>query len=194
MGYLGLKHPALVLYVQPIYVITGALVGFILVCFDRKFLEQLKQQRSHRIIKEVYALSNQLLYYTGSKMNLHTKLMRCIPHTKTVRSAFQQMLNEWYQDAEQAIRRFKLRLGTDEAHSFAETINSLRLNDHDGYYELLRQRIQDYKEKIELAKESRKETVSYLLFVLAGLPILNTFRVFMYPWVMEGQKLFHSIN
>jgi hypothetical protein len=33
-----------------------------------------------------------------------------------------------------------------------------------------------------------------VLFVLAGLPIMNTFRVFMYPWIVEGQQLFNAIN
>ncbi|MNG35727.1 hypothetical protein D3C84_1225380 [compost metagenome] len=59
---------------------------------------------------------------------------------------------------------------------------------------LLRQRIQDYKEKLEMAKESRKETTSYFLFVIAGIPILYTFQVFIYPWVREGQLLFQSLG
>lgn len=194
LSYFGLRMPALLLYVEPAYVMVIGGAGLVLLWTDRKLLEQLKQRRSHLIVKEIYVLCNQLLYFNGSKMNLHHKLTRCIPHTRTIRPALQRMLNDWYQDASQAIRDFQRALGTDEAHSLAETLQALRLHEHESYYELIRQRIVDYKEKLELAKDSRKETVSYVLFVLAGLPILNTFRVFMYPWVMEGQKLFQSLN
>ncbi|MFD0698158.1 hypothetical protein ACFQZT_29205 [Paenibacillus sp. GCM10027628] len=181
-------------YVQPIYVIAGAGCVLIFLIFDKKVLFQLKAQRAHRIVKEIYVLSHHLLYYNDSRMNLHAKLARCVSQTRSIRSVFQIMLNEWYQDSETAIHHFKTRLGTDEAHSFGETLNALRLNEHGSYYDLLKQRIQDYKEKMELVRDSRKETVSYVLFVLAGLPILNTFRVFMYPWIAEGQRLFDSIN
>jgi hypothetical protein len=194
IGYIALEQPYLTFFINPVYVIAvGASLG-IIIFFDRKLLEQFKAGRAHRIVKEIYIVSHHLLYYSSSKMNLHHKLSRCTSQTRTIRPVIQLMLNEWYQDPELAIRGFKQRLGTDEAHSFGETLNALRLHEDDSYYELLRQRIQDYKEKIDLAKESRKETVSYLLFILAGLPILNTFRIFMYPWVIEGQRLFNSIN
>ncbi|MBD0383711.1 hypothetical protein [Paenibacillus sedimenti] len=193
-SYLAFQHPWMTFHAHPIYVMVGAgcLLPFLL--FDKKVLFQLKGQRSHRIVKEIYVISHHLLYYNDSHMNLHAKLTLCASQTRSIRSIFQVMLNEWYQDSEAAIYRFKMRLGTDEAHSFGETLNALRLNEHGSYYELLKQRIQDYKEKMELVRDSRKETVSYLLFVLAGLPILNTFRVFMYPWIAEGQRLFDSIN
>src|SRR5690606_35672412 len=138
----------------------------------------LSRKRSQQIMKEIYLISNQLLYYNGSRLSLHHKLSQCLPFTRVIRSEVQLLLNEWYSGAEQAIRSFKQRLSTDEAYSFAETINSIRLFENDDYYLLLRQRIQDYKEKLELAKDSRKETTSYVLFVIAGIPILNTFRIF----------------
>jgi hypothetical protein len=194
VGYLALQRPGLTLFVNPVYVITVCLSFLIFLLFDRKLLSELKERRSQRIVKEIYLISQQLLYYSGSQMNLHAKLTRCVSQTRTLRSSYQLMLNEWYQDADSSIRSFKLRLGSDEAYSFAETLQALRLNEHENYYELLQQRIADYKEKIELNRESRKEAVSYVLFVLAGLPILNTFRVFMYPWIVEGQQLFNSIN
>jgi hypothetical protein len=194
MGYAAFHYPSFTLFVNPIYVLAVALCLLIFILFDQKVLAQLKQSRSHRIVKEIYTISQQLLYYTGSQMNLHAKLNRCLYQTRTLKPAFQFLLNEWYQDADAAIYNFKTRLGTDEAHSFGETLNALRLHEDDDYYELLQQRLGDYKEKIELTRESRKEAASYVLFVLAGLPILNTFRVFMYPWIMEGQQLFNSIN
>ncbi|WP_171687527.1 hypothetical protein [Paenibacillus planticolens] len=193
-GYIALKHPMFTLNMEPAYVMAAALCMLIFLFFDKKVLVQLKAKRAHRIVREIYVISHHLLYYNDSRMSLHAKLSLCAAQTRSIRMQFGLLLNEWYQGAEAAIAQFKIRLGTDEAHSFGETLNALRLNEHADYYELLKQRIQDYKEKMDLVRDSRKETVSYVLFVLAGLPILNTFRVFMYPWVAEGQRLFHGIN
>ncbi|MDF2722938.1 MAG: hypothetical protein K0Q59_2613 [Paenibacillus sp.] len=193
-GYIGMRYAPLVSFAEPVYVLTAGMIVVLVLGFDRTLLQSIGKYRTHNVMKDIYALSTQLLYYNGSKMSLHTKLTRCLPFCRTIRADMQLLLNEWYEDAEQAIKRFKRRLGTEEAYSFSETINSLRLNESDSYYTLLRDRIQDYKEKLDLAKESRKETTSYVLFVLAGIPILNTFRIFAYPWVQEGQKLFDSLN
>lgn len=194
MGYAAFEHPWIAVHMQPAYVLVGAAVVSIFLIWDSKVLAQLKEKRSQRIVRDIYAISRQLLYYNDSKLNLHDKLSLCVGQTTSIRAHVQLLLNEWYQGAEEAISHFKKRLGTEEAHSFGETLNALRLNEHGGYYELLKQRIQDYKEKMELIRDSKKETVSYVLFVLAGLPILNTFRVFMYPWIAEGQRLFDAIN
>ncbi|OPH56051.1 hypothetical protein BC351_29630 [Paenibacillus ferrarius] len=194
VGYLALQYPVFTFHLQPMYILVGAACVGIFLFFDTNVLAQLKEKRAHRIVREIYIISHHLLYYNDSQLNLHAKLTLCAPQTRSIRTHFQMLLNEWYQGSEAAIKQFRARLGTDEAHSFAETLNALRLNEHESYYELLKQRIQDYKEKMELVRDSRKETVSYLLFVLAGLPILNTFRVFMYPWIAEGQRLFDTIN
>lgn len=194
MGYAAFDRPWITVHMQPAYVLVGAAVVSIFLIWDGKVLAQLKEKRSQRIVRDIYAISRQLLYYNDSKLNLHDKLSLCVGQTTSTRAHVQLLLNEWYQGAEEAISHFKKRLGTEEAHSFGETLNALRLNEHGGYYELLKQRIQDYKEKMELIRDSKKETVSYVLFVLAGLPILNTFRVFMYPWIAEGQRLFDAIN
>ncbi|MBP3965497.1 hypothetical protein I8J30_22550 [Paenibacillus sp. DLE-14] len=162
--------------------------------WDLPWLEAIRKTRAERMTKEIYIVSNQLLYLAGSSLHIHTKLMRCLPYTRTMRSELQMLLGEWYHDAEGALRRLKLRLGTEEGLSFVETIDSLRLHESEQYYELLRERIQDYKEKLELAKDSRKESTSYLLFAIAGLPIMYTFQIFIYPWVREGQRLFSSLN
>lgn len=177
-----------------ISIMIVAAIVILLTLFDKVWLGALKRRRSERITEEVYLLSNQLLYYSTSKMNLHSKLIQCIPYTKSIRNDLYVLVNEWYEDAELAIHQFKMRLGTDEGFSFAETLNSLRHYDSAQYYDLLRQRIQDYKEKLELHTEGKKELNSYVLFILAGLPILNTFRIFIHPWVQEGQKLFESLN
>lgn len=176
-------------------VIAMFLVGLWTVAlFDQALLQMLGRRRRMHIMHEVFVLSRQLLYYKGSKMNLHSKLKRCIPFTSVLRHDLDMLIRQWYDGAEQAIHQFKVRLGTDEAYSFAETINAIRLYDDERYYHLLQQRMNDYKEKMELDQESKKETHSYVLFILAGLPIMNTFRVFIYPWVLEGQKLFESLN
>jgi hypothetical protein len=179
----------------PDYALWLALAAAVLLMLgDTVWLEAVRKARSERMTKEIYVVSSQLLYLAGTSLHIHTKLMRCLPYTRTMRNDMQMLLGEWYHDAEGALRRFKLRLGTEDGLSFAETIDSLRLHDGEQYYALLRERIQDYKEKLELAKESRKESNSYLLFVLAGIPVLYTFQIFIYPWVREGQKLFESLN
>lgn len=175
-------------------VLTLLLVLMVVVYWDLPWLRSMRKLRAHQITKEIYMMSNQLLYLAESSLNIHTKLTRCVPFTRTLRGDLERLLAEWYHDAEQALRRFKHRIGTDDGMSFVETIDSLRLHESEEYYILLRERIQDYKEKLELAKESRKESTSYVLFVLAGIPILYTFQVFIYPWVMEGQKLFDSLG
>lgn len=194
LGYMASRNGYAPFGVAPLYMYLGAACGLAFLLFDRWWLESLRKHRSNRIVEEMYTLSNQLLYFAGSRLNLHTKLIRCLPYTRTIRGAWHQLLNEWYQDAGEALAAFRQRLGTDEAYSFTETLNTMRLHEDEAYYELLRQRIQDYKEKLELVRESRKESVSYLLFVLAGMPILYTFRIFIYPWVEEGKRLFQTLN
>ncbi|MFC4100881.1 hypothetical protein [Paenibacillus xanthanilyticus] len=192
--YFAARMPLVRMAVPPA-VLPAALAATVLaLLWDLPLLNMFRRLRAERMTNEIYIVSNQLLYLAGSSLHIHAKLMRCVPYTKTMRGELQQLLGEWYHDAEGALRRFKLRLGTEEGLSFAETIDSLRLHESEQYYELLRERIKDYKEKLELAKESRKESSSYVLFVLAGIPIMYTFQVFIYPWVREGQKLFDAMN
>ncbi|PZD95684.1 hypothetical protein DNH61_14300 [Paenibacillus sambharensis] len=162
--------------------------------WDLPMLEAFRSYRSERIMREIHAISNQLLYFAGSSLHIHAKLTRCLPYTSAIRGDLERMLGEWYHDADSALRRFKQRLGTAEGAGFAETIEAMRMHEDEAYYELLKERIADYKAKLELKKESRKESASYVLFILAGVPILYTFQIFIYPWVQEGQKLFQSLN
>lgn len=165
-----------------------------LAAFDRMWLQSIRRYRTDRIRREIVAVSSQLLYYTGSRQHLHGKLMKCLGLTRYIRSEMGLLLNEWYHDADAALKRFKERLGTDEAYGFAESLRSLRMNESDEIYDMLREVVRDYKAQIELAKDSRKETTSYLLFVLAGIPILYTFQIFLYPWVQEAAKLFDALS
>ncbi|MFC5468610.1 hypothetical protein ACFPPD_07740 [Cohnella suwonensis] len=172
----------------------AALVGYMAAWSDRTWLQAFRRYRTDRIRREIVAVSSQLLYYAGSRLHLHGKLMKCLPLTRQIRFEMGLLLNEWYHDADTALKRFKERLGTDEAYGFAESLRSLRLNESEEIYDLLREVLRDYKEQIRLAKEGRKETTSYVLFVLAGIPILYTFQIFLYPWVQETGKLFDALN
>ncbi|MCD9026069.1 hypothetical protein [Cohnella silvisoli] len=175
-------------------VIFGILLIIVMAACDRMWLQSIRRYRSDRIRREIVAVSSQLLYYTGSRLHLHGKLMKCLVLTKHIRGEMGLLLNEWYHDADKALKRFKERLGTDEAYGFAESMRSLRLNESQEIYDMLREVVRDYKAQIELAKDGRKETTSYLLFVLAGIPILYTFQIFLYPWVQEAAKLFDALN
>jgi hypothetical protein len=181
--------PGRVLWLQA----AGAAIAACALC-DKPLLEALRKARSERIMREILAVSNQLLYFAGASLHLHVKLTRCLPYTSVIRADMRRMLAEWYHDAGEAVARFKRRVGTAEAASFAETIEALRLREDDAFYALLRERIADYKAKIELARESRKEAASYVLFVLAGVPILYMFQIFIYPWVQEGHQLFQTLQ
>src|SRR5690606_19026827 len=122
------------------------------------------------------------------------RLMRCLPLTRMIRGELTGLLNEWYHDPDQALSRFERRLGTEEAHGFAEILRSMRMHESEEVYGLLREMVNEYKARTELAKEGRKETFSYVLFVLAGIPILYMFQVFLYPWVLEASRLFEALN
>jgi len=174
---------------------TLILLGAALIIWsDQYWLKLYKQTRTIAITKEIYAISHQLLYFSDSQLHIHTKLRKCLPFSHMLRKNMEMLLADWYHDSSEALQRFKQRVGTDEGVSFVETIDSLHQHNSREYYELLRTRISDYKEKLELAKESRKETASYLLFVIAGIPILYTFQVFIYPWVQEVQQLLSLMN
>lgn len=186
--------PGLISRMERFVIISVSMSLLVVITADKPILEKLGQIRRYRVMKDVDVLSRQLLYYSGVSGNLHGKLMRCLPFVSAVRAEWYQLTSDWYQNADMALRRFRERVATEEGRSFADTLNVLRQYDHDRYYELLRQRIADYKEKLELFKESRRESLSYLLFVMSGVPILYTFRLFVYPWVAGGQKLFDSLG
>jgi len=161
---------------------------------DKLIWRAMREQRRARIVREIQLVSSQLLYYKHSRMNLHHQLQRCVPLTSYIRKELQLMVNEWYEGAGEAIRRFRKRLMTDEADDFAETLNALRLHGSEHYYELLEERISYYKERLALIREGRKEATSYLLFVMSGVPIFYTFLIFIYPWVAEARVLFQSLG
>ncbi|MBD2870918.1 hypothetical protein IDH41_20240 [Paenibacillus sp. IB182493] len=191
---IGLLHKRIGDLLPVTYVGPGLLLLMLLIFVDLNWLRAFRKVRALQITKEIFVVSNQLLYLSDSSLHIHAKLQRCVPYARVLRGDLETLLAEWYHDAGGALQRFKQRIGTDEALSFVETLDALRLHESRHYYELLKARIGDYKEKIELAKESRKESTSYVLFVIAGIPILYTFQVFIYPWVREGQKLFQSLG
>lgn len=174
-------------------VLAASIIAGVAYC-DGTVLRAMRKYRTDRIRRELIAVSSQLLYYTSSRLHLHGKLMKCLPLTGMIRTEISLLLNEWYHDPDRALQDFKQRLGTDEAYGFAESIRSLRLHESDEVYDLMRELVREYKAKIDLAREGRKETASYLMFVLAGIPILYTFQIFLHPWVQEASRLFDALN
>lgn len=173
-------------------VLMVAIVGML--ALDGFLLEKMKEMRRYQIMSEIDAISRHLLYTGGRQINLHGRLLSCQPLARVLRAEWYRLTADWYHGAAEALRTFRERLGTVEARAFAETLNALRQYEDERYYDLLKERIADNKEKLELMRESRKEAFSYVLLVLAGVPILFTFRVFIHPWVAEGQKLFQLLN
>ncbi|MCM3634674.1 hypothetical protein [Paenibacillus camelliae] len=162
--------------------------------WDQYWLKLYRELRAVAITREIYAISHQLLYFEDSSLHIHNKLRRCLPYCRLLRRDMETLLAEWYHDPALALNSLKLRIGTAEGISFVECIDALRQQHNASFYELLRAHLRDYKERLELAKESRKETGSYVLFVIAGIPILYTFQVFLYPWVQEVNKLMSLMN
>ncbi len=179
---------------SPLYIQIVFIIGWLILYADKLWLSALASRRRSRMTADIFVLSRQLLYFADSRMNLHTKLMHCIPFASILKDDMYKLVNEWYEGPKEALERFKQRVSTNEGYSFAETLYALHQYEDASYYELLKDRVRDYKEKIEVEKDSKKESASYVLFLLAGVPILYTFRVFIYPWVAEGQHIFQTLN
>lgn len=177
-----------------IWLSVFSLVAIVLFSFDKALLRTLREHRRARIVQDVQVISSQLLYYKDSRLNLHVQLLRCLPLAGYIRKEMQLLVNEWYEGSHEALQRFRKRLSTDEADDFAETLHVLHLHDSKDYYDLLQERIRNYKEKLALIRDGRKEAASYMLFLLAGIPILYTFIIFIYPWVAEARYLFGTLG
>lgn len=177
-----------------ILVFCSSLLFVIALHTDQYWLRIYREMRAISITKEIHAISGQLLYFADSKLHIHTKLRKCLPYSRLLRKDIEILLADWYHDPALALHRFKQSIGTEEGISFVDTLDALRQHDNEEFYSLLRTRMLDYKDTLELAKEGRKETTSYLLFVISGIPILYTFQVFIYPWVQEVNKLLSLMN
>lgn len=169
------------------------ILAMVLAC-ERIWLKLWVATRKKKVLYDLYQLSYHLLYFTDSQMNIYGKLQRCLPYTTAVKRDLQLLLLSWTQNSDEALKQFKERLGFNEAISFVDTIQALKLHQDETFYSLLRERIEEYKEQLDIANDSKKETTSYILFVLAGIPILYTFQVFIYPWVKEVQQLLLNMN
>lgn len=178
-----------VLYI--VWIIGGAAAA-LLAC-DQMILRGMRERRRARIVQDLQAISLQLLYYRQSSLNIHSQLQRCVPLAVHIRKEMQLLVNEWYEGSGEAIAKFRRRLTVEEADDFAETLNALRLHGSERYYDLLEERARSYKEKLALIREGRREAASYVLFLIAGIPILYTFLIFIYPWVAESRYLFSTL-
>lgn len=177
-----------------IWILGLMLVLLIALACESMWLKLWIAIRKKHIIYDLYQLSYHLLYFTDSHMNIYGKLQRCIPYTSAIKKDLHLLLLSWTQNSDDALQQFKNRLGCREAISFVDTIQALKQHQDETFYALLRERIEEYKEQLNIANDSKKETSSYILFVLAGIPILYTFQVFIYPWVKEVQKLLLNMN
>ena len=184
------------IYKAPILtlLIISHIVLLLMLLNERWWLKLWVRRRQKQIIYDLFQLSYHLLYFADSHMTIYSKLKRCLPYTTALRRDVELLLMEWTQDADYALKRFKERLACHEAVSFIDTIQALKQHQDDTFYLLLRERIEEYKTHLDLENESKKETSSYVLFVLAGIPILYTFQVFIYPWVKEVQSLLLHLN
>lgn len=188
--YYGVWHASM----QIVSVAVCLIAALCMLIWDQYWLKLYRELRAVAITREIYAISHQLLYFEDSSLHIHNKLRRCLPYSRLLRKDMETLLAEWYHDPILALNSFKQRIGTAEGISFVESIDALRQQHNASFYELLRAHLRDYKERLELAKESRKETGSYVLFIIAGIPILYTFQVFLYPWVQEVNKLMSLMN
>lgn len=194
MLLMGLYYGAWHASMQIVSLAVCLIAALCVLIWDRYWLKLYRELRAVAITREIYAISHQLLYFEDSSLHIHNKLRRCLPYSRLLRKDMETLLAEWYHDPALALNSFKQRIGTAEGISFVESIDALRQQHNASFYELLRAHLRDYKERLELAKESRKETGSYVLFVIAGIPILYTFQVFLYPWVQEVNKLMSHMN
>jgi hypothetical protein len=104
------------------------------------------------------------------------------------------LVTEWYEDPLTAIRNFNARLNNEHADGLCETLISIFQYEHAEYYNHLEMRMNHFKQLLQQQKESGRETRSYLLYVLSGLPLIHSFQIFIYPWMIEGARLFDQLN
>jgi hypothetical protein len=152
------------------------------------------QNVKERQISDFISLARQLLYFKQMPINLHTKLQKCIPVVSTIQPQLIKLVADWYEDPKQAIVLFKARLNHEHADGICETLFSIFQYEHADYYFHLESRMNELKQLQKQRKESKKEKRMYVLFVLAGIPMLQTFQVFIYPWVIQGSLLFDQLK
>jgi hypothetical protein len=152
------------------------------------------KKRQDRQVNDFIVMIRQLLYFRHIPINLHAKLRKCVPVVKVIRSDLMQLCTEWYEDPEKAIQLFKHRLNNQHAEGMCDTLISIFQYEHEDYYTHLESRMNQLKQVQKQNKEAKKESRSYVLFVLSGLPLIHSFQIFIYPWLIEGNQLFDQLN
>jgi hypothetical protein len=103
-------------------------------------------------------------------------------------------VTEWYEDPKLAIEQFRDRLNNEHADGLCETLLSIFQFEHDEFYNHLQARMEDLKFVQRQLQEARREKRSYVLFVLAGIPLLHSFQILIFPWLSQGTGLFQQLN
>ncbi|MEY4479633.1 MAG: hypothetical protein RLZZ267_311 [Bacillota bacterium] len=157
-------------------------------------LKLFEKRRQARQVNELIIMIRQLLYFRDIPINLHAKLRKCVPVVRVIRSDLMKLCTEWYEDPEKAIQLFRYRVNNQHAEGVCDTLISIFQYEHEDYYTHLESRMNQLKQVQKQNKETRKESRSYVLFILSGLPLIHSFQIFIYPWLIEGNQLFDQLN
>ena len=152
------------------------------------------KRRHDRQVNDFIVMIRQLLYFRHIPINLHAKLRKCVPVVNVIRSDLMQLCTEWYEDPENAIQLFKHRLNNQHAEGMCDTLIAIFQYEHEDYYMHLESRMNQLKQVQKQNKEAKKESRSYVLFILSGMPLIHSFQIFIYPWLIEGSQLFDQLN
>jgi hypothetical protein len=136
----------------------------------------------------------QLLYLRDLPIHLHSKLQKCIPVTRIIRTPLTRLIHDWYANPAEAIATFRSTLQHDQADGFCDTLRAMAEVGEEPFYEHLQSRMEDLKLLLHQRQEAQKETRSYVFFGLAGIPLIHSFQLFLYPWLAQSSSVFQTIH
>lgn len=154
----------------------------------------LRTTNERRQIEAIILCIQQLVYLRDFPMNLHSKLQKCIPLSGCIRPYLVQLTMDWYMDPIRAIEQFRTQLNHNQADGFCDTLRALFEVGDEQFYEHLKSRMLDLKLLLRQRKEAQKETRSYMFFILAGIPLIHSFQIFLYPWLAESSNVIQTIH
>lgn len=153
-----------------------------------------RKSREKRQLIDLICCMRQLLYLRDLPLNLHSKLQKCVPVTTAIRVPLVHLIHEWYVDPLQAISKFRSTLRHDQADGFCDTLRAMFEVGEAPFYGHLQSRMDDLKLLLRQQQEAQKETRSYIFFILAGIPLIHSFQLFLYPWLAQSSSIFQAIH